>query len=51
MYNYSVRLLNYSYVWGKRYVFNNFFKISNELTDFISVGSLFHSLAAVTVKV
>ena len=25
---YSVRLLNYSYVWGKRYVFKNFFNIS-----------------------
>ena len=37
--------------WGKRCVFNNFLKISNELADLISVGSLFHALAAVTVKV
>ena len=44
-------LLNYNYVWGKRCVFNNFLKISNELADLISVGSLFHALAAVTVKV
>ena len=36
---------------GKRCVFNNFLKISNELADLISVGSLFHALAAVTVKV
>ena len=28
-----------------------FFFISNELADFISVGSLFYSLATVTVKV
>ena len=46
-----MRLLNYNYVWGKRCVFNNFLKISNELADLISVGSLFHALAAVTVKV
>ena len=47
----SVRLLNYNYVWGKRCVLNNFLKISNELADLISVGSLFHALAAVTVTV
>ena len=47
---YSVRLLNYNYVWGKRYVFDNFLKIYNDnLADFISVGNLFHSLAAVTI--
>ena len=32
-------------------MFYNFLKISNELADLISVGSLFHALAAVTVKV
>ena len=46
-----MRLLNYNYVWGKRCVFNNFLKISNELADLIDVGSLVHTLAAVTVKV
>ena len=36
---------------GKDVFFNNFLKISNELADLISVGSLFHALAAVRVKV
>ena len=37
-------------IGGKDMIFNSFLKMSNELADFISVGSLFHSLAAVTVK-